>query len=925
MKYFFIVLFFCFAQMYSNAQTAIVKGNITDTSNHQQLENVVINIINTKDSILYKFTRSKNNGAFTINQVNMGKYTLLIHYPNYADYFDTLNITENKEYNLGAIFLTTKIHLLTEVTIRQKIAAIRMKGDTIVYKVDSFKIADNASVEDLLKKFPGIQVDKNGNITAQGTRVEKVLVDGEEFFGDDPTIATKNLNAKMVNEVQVFDKKTDQATFTGIDDGKTTRTINLKLKEDAKKGWFGKIEASGGFQDAWNNSAMVNSFKKKRKISVYGIASSTGKIGLNWDEVEKYGGGSYNNMDVSNEGYISIDFDSDNDFGNSKYWGEGIPKSWSTGINYSNKYNNDKQNFNGSYRYSKIINNGGGATISQSILPDTLFFNTEKREVYGNKEKNALNGNYTWMIDSLTSVKVNVSGSKGNAITSSNYTSQSLNAINQLVNKSLRNTKFDEDNKNCKTSFLFKKRFKKIGRNLSLNFNQIFNEINTEGNLYALNDFYDKSSINFRSDTTDQKKINANRNNTINSKLAFTESFTKKTSMEFSYAININQYQNKVLSFDKNTAGKYENLNTTFSNHYDFKVVNNTVGTVFKYAPKKIYAAAGGIISFANFSQKDLLKNSTLHYSFTNLFPQATFIYKFNANKRINFSYYGSTQQPTINQIQPLANNNNPLFIQLGNANLKQQFKHEITVRINNFEVLKNRGYYASINYNFVDNAISNSQTTDSIGKTIYQYINTKGNYNFYNYISYNTNIDAIDAQLYLDLDITANKNNNFINGKKNETKNNNYGLRFSIYKFKEKKYDIYLSNRINYTTTTSSIRPDIITQYWTGGFDVDLTITLLKKWNINNSIETNLRQKTELFSGNNNLIVWNSYLSKKILKNEKAEIRLSAFDILNQNRGYERNVSTSTLSENNYQQLSQYFLLGFIWNFSKGAVSAKN
>ncbi len=183
-----------------------------------------------------------------------------------------------------------KSKLLAEVIVKSG-SPIRIKGDTTVYTADSFKVREGANVEELLRRLPGIQVDKDGKITAMGERVTKVLVDGEEFFGSDPGIATKNLRADIVKEVEVFDKKSDQAEFTGIDDGVKDKTINLKLKDDKKKGYFGKIEAGGGLKDKYNNSIMLNAFKGKRKIAAYGIMSNTGKTNLDWEDANNYGGG----------------------------------------------------------------------------------------------------------------------------------------------------------------------------------------------------------------------------------------------------------------------------------------------------------------------------------------------------------------------------------------------------------------------------------------------------------------------------------------------------------------------------------------------------------------------------------------------------------------------------------------------------------
>ena len=312
----------------ASAQSNSIKGTVVDTLNKQNLSNSTVTLLRAKDSVLVKFTRTDKDGKFELKNLPAGNHVLMIKYPAFADYFDAINIKEPST-DIGNIRLTLKSKLLEDVMVRTKIAAIRLKGDTIEYKADSFKVSAGASVEEMLRKLPGLQVDKDGNITAQGTKVEKVLVDGEEFFGDDPTMATKNLQADAIDKVQVFDKKSDQAAFTGIDDGQSKKTINLTLKEEKKKGYFGKAELKGGFDDRWSNSLMVNAFKGKRKLSGYGIMSSTGTTGLNWGDRDNYGGAS--NMEYNaDEGYFMISGGGDDfDNGGGTFGGEGIPKSLS--------------------------------------------------------------------------------------------------------------------------------------------------------------------------------------------------------------------------------------------------------------------------------------------------------------------------------------------------------------------------------------------------------------------------------------------------------------------------------------------------------------------------------------------------------------------------------------------------------------------
>src|SRR5437868_12344640 len=259
-----LTILFLVNYFFSSAQTASVKGIITDTSSRQNLSNTVISLLRSKDSILYKFTRSDAKGNFELKNLKAGDYILLITYPAYADYVDHINLTDSSSFDLK-VPMTLKAHLLKEVIVRQTISAIKIKGDTTEYAVDSFKVQPDASVEDLLKKLPGIQVDKNGQITAQGEKVQKVLVDGEEFFGDDPTLVTQNLRADMLDKVQVFGKKREQAAFTGVDDSEKTKTINIKLKDNKKNGYFGKAFAGVATDDYHDYSLMTNYFKSKLK------------------------------------------------------------------------------------------------------------------------------------------------------------------------------------------------------------------------------------------------------------------------------------------------------------------------------------------------------------------------------------------------------------------------------------------------------------------------------------------------------------------------------------------------------------------------------------------------------------------------------------------------------------------------------------
>ena len=917
--------FFCTAFVFG--QTANIKGSITDTLNKQNLSNTVVSLLKAKDSVLVNFIRSDKSGNFEMKNLPAGKFFLMISYPKYADYIYQITLKDGSTEDIGLIKMTLKSRLLEEVLVKQKVAAIRMKGDTIEYNTDSFKVREGASVEEMLRKMPGLQVDKDGKITAQGQKVEKVLVDGEEFFGDDPTMATKNLQANAVDKVQVFDKKSDQAAFTGIDDGSKTKTLNLTLKEDKKKGYFGKVELGSDFKNRWNNSVMANSFKSKRKLSVYGIMSSTGKTGLNWEERGKYSESS--SMDYDEDGGYFFSASGDDEFDSyGSFRGQGLPTSWSGGAQYSKKYNNDKQNLNGSYRYNKLNTIGGGNTISQSILPGNVFYNKESSSAFSTKQRHSINGTYEWQIDSFTSVKIKADGFSGDQNVFSDYNSETLDNFGNRI-ESRRHTSAEGDNSSLNSNFFLRHRFKKAGRTISLAFDEQNKKTNTTGFLYSVNGFYDKAALK-NIDTVDQKKINDIINAGYYSRVAYTEPIVKNLFLELSYGIRISNSESKKLSYDRNLTGKYENLNDSFSNNYKFNVLTNSGGMAWRYNSKKVTSSVGGDMARANFEQKDLLHNSDIKYNYTNFFPKANFRYKINATSGFGINYNGNTRPPSIEQIQPVRDNSNPLNIAIGNPDLKQEFRHQFNMNFNTYKVLKQRGLYTYASFGKTSNSITTDETTivsgDSAGIRTFRYVNLNGNYNGYGGAWYNFKLQKIDLSVNFGFNINLSRYNNIVstlnnglrNSIKNRTDNNNYGFNFGANKSKEKKYDINYYASINYNTSTSSVNTSLKTNYYTHSHNLYLNITLPKRFELNTNVEANFRQKTNLFTANNNVVLWNAYIGKKMFKNDKGMISIRANDILDQNRGYDRFVNSNVLREETYQTLRRYFLLAYTWNFSK-------
>lgn len=915
---FLSILLYLFPQIVF-CQSATIKGRLADSSSTEIPVNAVIAVLRQKDSTLVKFSRSDKNGNFKVDQLDSGKYVVLISYPKYGDFVDHLDLKFGENHDLRTIYLTQKSKLLQEIVIKQ--AAMRLKGDTTEYNADSYEVKPNATVEDLLKQLPGIQVDKDGKITAQGQQVQKVLVDGDEFFSDDPTIATRNLRADAVSKVQVFDKKSDQSEFTGIDDGNTTKTLNLKLKDNAKHGYFGKLSA-GGLDKYYNVQGLINAFKNKRKLAAFLIASSTSNTGLDWQESQNYG--FQNNIQVMEGGGIMITSNSSDDLGTRNYYGNGLPQSVKGGIHFSNKWDNDKYNIGGDYLYNKLAVRSSGNTYTQNILADSVYYDRQSADSYSDRLRHSVSAVSEIQIDSSSSVKINLNGYTGTSYSSNNFQSEALSEENKLVNSSSRKTFGDGDNSALNASALWRKKFKKKGRTLSVNFEERYNRTNSNGILKNLSDFYSQDGSIIRTDSTDQNKVNGNNSNVAGIRGTYTEPLSKKSFLEFNYSYYNNSSTQKRSSFNKDLNGKYSDLVDTLSN--DFRYIYNTQsgGINYSFNDKKFNFSFGGNISNTTFQQSDLVKDTTRNYNYYNLSPRANFTYKFSSYSGVRFNYNGNTQQPTIDQLQPLTNNEDPLNIVIGNPSLKQKFQNRLNLSYNNYKVLSERSIYLGTYFTFTNNDISSTYTIDQFGKRTTQYINVNGNFSGGLYGGYNIKIPKTKLRVYLRPNANISHNNNFVNGLQNLTKSFSISSALGMRYFKEEKYSFDASFTPVYSTSNSSISSVAGTDYWTYDYSFNGSIYPVKKLEVGSDIDFNFRQKLNQFDKNNDVIVWNAFIEKKFLKKDALTVRASVNDILNQNKGYDRNIQPNAIVERHYLTFQRYGLIAITWNFNnKGGSGA--
>jgi Outer membrane protein beta-barrel family len=919
---------FIFIIPHSKAQGLLhsIKGRTIDTASTTILSGTSIAVLNAKDSTLVKFTRAAENGTFELTGIKNGKFILLVSYPKYADFVDHFTLdstTQVKDY--GKINLTGMAKILADVIIKGEKAAIKIKGDTTEFNASSYNIQPNDKVEDLLKKLPGIQIDKDGKITAQGKTVPKVLVDGEEFFGDDPTLVTKNLRADMVDKVQLYEKSSDQAAFTGVDDGQKTQTINIKLKEDKKSGYFGKVDAGYGTRDFYKSQVLFNHFKAKQKFSVYGTASNNGTTGLSWQDNNKLGTGN-DNMQMGDDGSIWFSYGGGDELESGNYYGEGIPRAITGGAHYDNKWNNDKETINTNYKLGALGIKTTKNTISQNNLPDGIINTTTDEISDRNVFRQKLDATYTINIDTTSNLKVSVDGMLKNSDNTSSSKSEGLRGDNTMLNSNEQKNSNDGKEQNFNISAFYTKKLKKPGRNFSVNISQMINQITSKGFLYSDVKYFDKAGAKNGGEVTDQFKTNNTHSSVLNTNLTYNEPLSKSLALVLNYGFSLNDSRSDRKSFNQSVPGNYDVLDKEFSNDFKATQYINQAGAILNYKKPKTTISFGSKVSAVNFDQLEQLSGQRYQRSFVNWLPQASYLYKFSAQKSLRISYNGNTTQPTVNQLQPVRVNDNPLYQPLGNPDLAPSFNNRFSASYNAYKVLSQRSIYISGNFGFVNKAIVSNTETDTSGKTIAKSVNlsdkTPINYNIYSSISRKLKF-LFDTEVGLSVNAGGNTSYNYVKSQfSNEVELNQViSTRFSpsldISRYKDKS-EISLSFGPSYNAQVASLQKDRSNKGWGLQGWGSMSVNLPKKIKLQADGEYTYTPKSQAFDTSFEQVIINASITKSFFKKEDLKFTIRGNDLFNQNRGFRRYAYSNMITQTNYNNISRYFMFSLVWDFNK-------
>ncbi len=899
---FLMCLFLLIFTFYGKSQNMNIQGTVYDSTGTNPLNNAVVIAVRIKDSVLIKFSHSDIEGKFTLTNFPIDTFSLIVSYPKCDDKtYLIFGHSANYEINIPKIKLQPESKELEAVIIYANKNPIFYKGDTLVYVADSFKVGENAVVEDLLRKLPGIRVDKDGKIKSQGKSIEKVFVDGDEFFGGDATIATKNLAANGVESVEVFEKKNENASEG---ENETIQVMNLKLKEEAKKGYFGKTSIASDFTNYYQGELLLNKFNGTQKISIYALGSNTPKSSFGWSDEDKFG--------LENENVFTID--EDGNYTSTNFDIPGIPQTLKSGIYFSDKIGKKKKTkFKFNYGYSESRRNSFSKSRSQYFLTDTTYFLDDTSHVSELKKTNNVNFSFETKLDSLTTITIspkiiyNTTTDENSGISKFSSQSEELNRKNSILKSN------ESRGLSIENQFYLLRNFKKPKRELGVDY--YFSEKKSEntGKFLSQNIYYDNSNVN---DTTDQAKINKLNSQDHNVTVKYTEPLSKKINLELDYLFEYNLSDQNKETRNKED-GMYTQLNTLYSNNFTNQRRQNRVGASLVYRIKKYTISGGAKIKNIDIYNHNLITGSTIHQNVNAILPKGLFVFNPSNNKRISLRYSTKTDQPTVNFLQPVNDNTNPNNIRIGNPTLKPSYTHTINLFSNVWQALSNRYLYAQFEGNLTNNAFVNSTEYDPliIGRMISQTVNVNGNYygNFY----IGGGLPIYKKIVSINPGINGNFSNmkSFINNELNQTINRSITGSFSL-DFNKDSLKFSVGTEFSYTSPSSTISSVSNTPYTTSNYTFSFTWTLPGKMKLLS--DANYTMNGKRADGYNiNYLIWNAEINRTFLKTENLILSVIGNDILNQNISANRYVASNVITDNKTKIISRYFLLKLTWKFN--------
>ena len=927
------------------AQNGGLSGKLIDRTENKPVAGATVSLLRQADSSEVSKTVSSAEGTFSFSGLISDSLIIQVTSVNLQEYISFITLRDTVK-TLAPIMMERQNKDLAGVTVISRTPPVIVKGDTSQFSASQFKVNPDATTEDLIKKMPGITVAKDGTVTAQGEQVRKVTIDGKDFFGDDAAAALKNLPSEVVDKIQVFDRLSDQARLTGFDDGNSVKAINVVTKAGIKNGRFGRVYAGYGTDSRYSAGGNSSFFKNNRRLSLVGnfnninlqnfasqdllgVTSSNnnnnnrggGGGGPQGGGGGRFGGGNTGDFNVSPAG--------------------GISRTNAAGINYSNVYNK-KLTLAGSYFFNNSRNDNASLINTETFLKaDTALFTRQNSNTLTDNTNHRLNLRLEYNIDSSNSIfiipSINFQDNNSNAFSRlrSFYGMPVTGALYDSANNSLSRIGTDRNGFNIRNNILYRHAFAKKGRSLSLGFNTSFSKNNSD-NITAANYRYFDTGI-FTDSLQNQFYDNLTDGYSIGGTIAYTEPLSLKAQLQFDYnpSVQINHADQKTFAFD---GQKYSAFDSVLSNKFDNRITINNGGVTYRYTPGKDEQLSFGLSYQHAQLQSDRIfpSKTNTNKSFSSALPNLIYRKKISASSNIRIFYRASVNFPSVNQLQDVVNNANPLRVNVGNPLLNQSNTHFLGSRYSYTNSKTSKSFFAGVflqtaadfisNATYIPDGDSSLQTGSKSfllnkGTQLSKPVNLNGYRTARTFLTYSMPIKMLKTIVNLNAGVNYSRLPGLINDRKTITDNFIYTTGIVLASNINEFVDFNISYAANFNQTSGSVSGK--NNYVNQAAGIQLNLLSKQGWFVQNDVD--YRVNSGLSEGfNQEFGLWNAAIGKKFLKNRVGELKLSVFDLLKQNQSIVRTVDEKSIQDIQSDVLKQYFMLTFTYNLKNFGTPAK-
>ena len=853
-----------------------IQGAVYDKKTHEPIASATIRLLNQSDSVYIQGVASDYNGKFRLS-ASPANYILEVSFIGYKSFLQNFNITaKNPNYSAGDIHLEENTIELGAAVVEAQVPNILVRGDTIEYNAGSYTSQESDMLQDMLKNIPGVEIDANGNITANGKAISKILVDGKEFFGNDIPMALANLPANMIKKLQLYKEQSETAKVTGFRDKDPEQVLNLVVKEELKQSTFGDVKGGYGSDDKYANKLLVNHMRGDNQLSLVGDMNN-----------------------VSDDEYMS---GMDN----------GIDKNKNVGANAYIQVS-EKFKIGGNVRYSNNENLMETKTNTQTFLSTGDRLAKQNMSSTNKRNNTNVGMNIEWKPDSLTSIYARSYVSFNN--TESDQTSTNFSYVAEKDTTSGHShNRSKGDGYSINNYFTIGRKLNDKGRTASVSFNNSLRKDNSKGTNYS----YTSYTGEIEDKVIDQRTNTDNNTNSYNLSMSYVEPLGKDYRLQLSYSYGLNDSERIRDVRKRDAEGNYTVIDSAYARNTDNTYINQNISLNFQATKEKYRYTIGFSVDPSRSRSKISLGDSiieNLRQSVVNFSPSLNFSYNPNERTNIDFNYSGSTSQPGISQLSADTVIVNALSKYYGNPNLKPSYSNNFNVFYQKSDYETNRFLMLMGGFNYAFNNIVDYTLIDEQGNSINTYRNVSGNMGANINFMYNTPLK--NKKFTVTNNSTGNyyKNIGYTNGEKAIT--HNVVLAEQVFgRFKSDKFETILRAGISYNMTRNNLtdlQDRNTTNYTLNHFAMwklpyDFTLTSSINYSYYSGYEDDFK---------NSELLWNASIAKQFLKKKRGTIKAQVFDILNDRNNITRYVSGNYMSDSRSNTINQYFLLTFSYKFN--------